>query len=64
MFSKNENPQYFDMVQNIQTEKVAPLKTTFYSFCKMAGYKISTVEVNNELDNYIDTLFEDLILFE
>ena len=48
------------MVQNIQTEKTAPLKSTFYSFCKMAGYKISTVEINNELNKYIDALFEDI----
>ena len=60
LFGKSENLQYFDMVQNIQTEKIAPLKSTFYSFCKMAGYKISTVEINNELDTYIDNLFEDI----
>jgi hypothetical protein len=60
LFSKEENPQYFNMVENIITEKTAPLKSTFYSFCKMAGYKISTIEINNELDAYIDSLVEDI----
>ena len=60
LFKKDECKIYYDMVQNIQTEKTAPLKSTFYAFCKMAGYAPSTVEINSELDIELDTLFENI----
>lgn len=43
-----KNNIYDALATNIIIEKLAPLKGTFYNFCKMAGYKL---EINSEMFN-------------
>ena len=60
LIKKGDDIEYFKMVQNVQIEKLAPLKSTFYSFCKMAGYKVSTQELLDIADNDINELLETI----
>jgi hypothetical protein len=55
-------PIYKNLVQNLLTEKKAPLKATFAYFCSLAHYKINYSKelINKELDNYIKSLFDDV----
>jgi len=51
----HKTPIYDALTSNIIIERLAPLKGTFYNFCKMAGYKL---EINNEIFN--DSIDEDI----
>ena len=47
--------------KNIIAEKTAPLKTIFYRFCKIAGYKTKEDHLLNEIKEDIDLNLNELI---
>ena len=58
-------PIYQNIVKNILIERQAPLKQSFNFLCDKAHYNIiaSPKKVNEELDKYFKTLFEDANLY-
>jgi len=61
----NNCPIYQTIVKNILIERQAPLKQSFNYLCHKAHYNIiaSPKKVNEELDTYFKTLFEDCNLY-
>lgn len=56
----NDDKIYNDLVDDLKTEKMAPIKGSFYLFCKMAGYriKINSVLSKNEINDDVAELIE------
>ena len=52
---------YNKLVKNIIAEKTAPLKTIFYRFCKIAGYRTKEDHLLNEIKEDIDLNLNELI---
>ena len=52
---------YNNLTKNIIAEKTAPLKTIFYRFCKIAGYKSKVDHLLNEIKADIDMNLNELI---
>ena len=54
---------YDSLIKNIRVEKLAPLKTTFYKFCKVAGYSINkdiTInDITDEINNNLNEILKD-----
>ena len=52
---------YNKLIKNIKVEKLAPLKTTFYKLCKIAGYKINNNIITDEINNSIMDNIKDIL---
>jgi len=50
---------YNELVADVITEKTAPLKSSFYTFCKKAGYKVILNKYECEAANDIDDLLKE-----
>ena len=52
---------YTNLTKNIISERTAPLKTIFYRFCKIAGYRTKEDQLLNEIKEDIDINLDELI---
>ena len=65
-FSPNSNllddcSIYDKLITNIKIEKMAPLKTTFYKFCKIAGYSINKDIIINDITKEINDNLNEIL---